>query len=85
METAGLVTRTRDPVNRRIHVVELTPAGESSFLQLRTAAMSFDARLRQGITEQEIAGLEGLLDRLAANVADPGSGPAWTGLAERPS
>ncbi len=85
METAGLVTRTRDPVNRRIHVVELTPAGESSFLQLRSAAMTFDARLRQGITEQEIAGLEGLLDRLAANVADPGSGPAWTGLAERPS
>jgi MarR family transcriptional regulator for hemolysin len=85
METAGLVTRTRDPVNRRIHVVELTPAGESSFLQLRSAAMSFDARLRQGITDQEIAGLEGLLDRLAANVADPGGGPAWTGLAERPS
>jgi len=65
--------------------VELTPAGESSFLQLRDAAMSFDARLRQGISEQEIAGLGSLLDRLAANVAGPDDGPAWTGLAERPS
>ncbi len=29
METAGLITRQRDPANRRIHVVELTPEGES--------------------------------------------------------
>src|SRR6266581_1766889 len=27
MEIAGLITRQRDPANRRIHVVELTQAG----------------------------------------------------------
>lgn len=82
MEAAGLITRQRDPANRRIHVVELSPAGESSFRQLRSAAMTFDAQLRQGITEQEIAGLGSLLDRLVANVAGPDDGPAWAGVAE---
>src|SRR5246127_706506 len=30
MESAGLVTRRRDPANRRLHLVELTPAGEAA-------------------------------------------------------
>src|ERR1700726_4966703 len=32
MENAGLVTRRRDPANRRVHQVELTDAGEAAFL-----------------------------------------------------
>ncbi len=43
METRGLITRRRDPDNRRIHVVELTAAGEEAFLRLRQAAMACDA------------------------------------------
>jgi MarR family transcriptional regulator for hemolysin len=83
MESDGLLTRRRDEINRRIHVVELTEAGEAAFLALRDAAVSFDRRLRQGISAAEIASLEDLLDRLAANVAnsDPGS-PPWAGLVE---
>jgi len=68
MEAGGQITRRRDPANRRIHVVELTEAGEAAFLSLRTAAIAFDRQLRRGITDQDIAGLDGLLDRLAANV-----------------
>jgi MarR family transcriptional regulator, transcriptional regulator for hemolysin len=82
METAGLITRRRDPANRRIHVVELTQEGESSFQRLRLAASEFDARLRQGVTEREIADLGDLLDRLAANVAAPDGRLPWAGLAE---
>jgi MarR family transcriptional regulator, transcriptional regulator for hemolysin len=82
METAGLITRRRDPVNRRIHVVELTEAGESSFGRLREAAFAFDARLRQNVTPEEIATLEGLLGRLAANVAPPDGRLLWAGFAE---
>ncbi len=82
METAGLITRRRDPANRRIHVVELTEAGESSFGRLRQAAVAFDAQLRKDVTDQEIAALESLLGRLAANVAPPDSRPLWAGLAE---
>jgi MarR family transcriptional regulator, transcriptional regulator for hemolysin len=82
METAGLITRRRDPANRRIHVVELTEAGESSFGRLREAAVAFDARLRQNVTEEEVATLETLLGRLAANVAPPEGRFMWAGLAE---
>ena len=69
MDTQGLVTRTRDPANRRTHIVELTPAGEAAFLRLRDAATAFDRRLRDGLTDTDLAGLTILLDRLADNVA----------------
>lgn len=83
MESDGLLTRRRDEINRRIHVVELTEAGEAAFLALRAAAVAFDRRLRGGFSAEEIAGLEGLLDRLAANVAPSESGsPPWAGLIE---
>ena len=68
METDGLVTRRRDPVNRRVHLLELTESGEAAFTALRAAAVAFDRRLRRGITDEQIEGLQGVLDRLAANV-----------------
>jgi MarR family transcriptional regulator for hemolysin len=70
MESAGLLTRRRDQTNRRIHIVELTEAGEAAFLRLRDAAVAFDRRLRRDITPEQLAGLDELLDRLAAN-AEP--------------
>jgi MarR family transcriptional regulator for hemolysin len=68
MESQGLITRARDPANRRVHVVALTEAGEEAFGRLRSAAVVFDRRLRRGMTDDELARLEGLLDRLARNV-----------------
>jgi MarR family transcriptional regulator for hemolysin len=68
MEASGLVTRSRDPANRRVHVVELTPAGDELFARLREAAMAFDQQLRSGLSEEDIARFEALLDRLHANV-----------------
>ena len=69
MESAGLVTRRRDPQNRRLHVVELTAGGNALFLRLRDAALAFDQRLRTGLSPDETSQLESLLTRLAANVA----------------
>jgi MarR family transcriptional regulator for hemolysin len=68
MESAGLVTRHRDPANRRVHVVELTPEGDVLFLRLRDAAMAFDKRLRSGLGERDLDQLEELLTRLRGNV-----------------
>ena len=92
MEADGLLTRRRDETNRRIHVVELTEAGETAFLRLRDAAVAFDRRLRRGLAAHDIESLEGLLGRLAANVgaaeranvatAEKASAP-WAGLIER--
>jgi MarR family transcriptional regulator for hemolysin len=69
MEAGGLVTRRRDPANRRVHHVELTPAGEALFRQLAGAAMTFDQRLRAGLDDGDIDVLERLLGRLHANIA----------------
>jgi MarR family transcriptional regulator for hemolysin len=74
MESQGLVTRTRDPGNRRIHVVELTPAGEAAFVRLAEAATAFDRRLRDGLVDADLDVLATVLGRLAANVAG-GRGP----------
>ena len=69
MESAGLVTRRRDPANRRLHLVELTPAGDALFLRLRDAATAFDRRLRAGLSEGDVGQLEALLTRLRDNVS----------------
>ena len=69
MESAGLVTRRRDPRNRRLHLVELTPEGDALFARLREAAFTYDQRLRAGLTEQDVDRLEALLDRLRDNVS----------------
>jgi MarR family transcriptional regulator for hemolysin len=70
MEADGLVTRTRDPANRRIHQVELTERGEAAFHSMRGAAMAFDERLRRGLSAEETATFQRVLDKLLANVAD---------------
>lgn len=77
MEAAGLVTRARDPENRRVHRVELTDQGEATFFHLLGTVRAFDERLRTGLTEPELATLRQLLGRLQSNVAGvPGSAPA---------
>jgi len=68
MESAGLVIRRRDPANRRLHQVEMTPEGDALFFRLRDAAMAFDKRLRTGFSESEVTQLETLLTRLRDNV-----------------
>ncbi|HEY1619675.1 MAG TPA: MarR family winged helix-turn-helix transcriptional regulator [Streptosporangiaceae bacterium] len=69
MEAAALLTRRRDPANRRVHLVELTPEGDRLFLKLREAAAVFDQRLRAGMLAADVARLGELLDRLRANLA----------------
>src|SRR3954452_14281236 len=78
MERQGLITRVRDPANRRVHVVALTAEGEQLFLRMRQAAVAFDRRLNQGVSAEDQTRLADLLDRL---VAKPGgdslAAPPW--------
>jgi hypothetical protein len=64
----------------------MTAAGNEMFDRLAGVAISFDGRLRHGISSAEIAALEDVLGRLAANVGDADSprpgGPPWTALAD---
>jgi len=83
MDSAGLITRTRDAANRRVQVVGLTEAGEAAFVRLRDAAIAFDARLNAGLTESDVATLTALLGRLSANVEAEATATPWAGLANQ--
>jgi MarR family transcriptional regulator, transcriptional regulator for hemolysin len=67
MEAAGLVTRERDPANRRSQRVALTDAGDALFAALLRRVVAFDEQLRAGFSERDLAQLRRLLDRLDAN------------------
>ena len=84
MESQGLLTRRRDPDNRRVHLVELTEQGEAAFLRLRGAAVAFDRRLRHGISEEDLVGLRDILCRLEGNVGGHVEGTAGGGAARGP-
>jgi MarR family transcriptional regulator for hemolysin len=67
MERAGLITRRRDPENRRVQRVKLTAAGEEAFQRMRRAAMAYDRRLRAGLSEEDLEGFRRVLERLGEN------------------
>ena len=69
LEADGLLTRRRDPDNRRVHLVELTARGRAAFDRMRGAAHDFDRRLRAGLSERDLGRLADLLDRLRVNAA----------------
>jgi MarR family transcriptional regulator, transcriptional regulator for hemolysin len=72
MERDALLTRRRDPVNRRVHVVELTDEGERMFHTLRAVAVAFDKRLRTNLTDHDITVAERVLSKLAENARSAG-------------
>jgi MarR family transcriptional regulator, transcriptional regulator for hemolysin len=73
MDAGGLITRRRDPENRRVHLVQLTPAGEEAFYRMRKAAFAFNDRLRAGFGDDELEEFRRVLDRLRDNVSgEPG-------------
>lgn len=75
MESGGLLTRRRDPENRRVHIVELTEAGEALFQRLVSVAREFDRRLRSGLAAEEVDAFTDVLGRLERNVlASPAGG-----------
>src|SRR5580658_1026770 len=66
MDARWLVSRTREASNRRVQVVTLPAAGEAAFERLRDTAMAFDAKLRAGHADADLATLGALLGHLAA-------------------
>ena len=67
LERAGLVTRNRDPGNRRVQRIAVTESGEALFLRLRRAAAAFEGRLHAGLDDDEVATLRRLLAQLEEN------------------
>ncbi len=72
MEAAGVLTRRRDPGNRRVQRVELTAAGEALFARLAAAAAAFDEQLRAGLSDADLQQARRLLDALHRNARAAG-------------
>ncbi|MER6010227.1 MarR family winged helix-turn-helix transcriptional regulator [Streptomyces bluensis] len=64
LEDEGLVTRRRDPADRRRHVVEISTRGTGLVAQVDSAVQAAEAELFSGLDERELATLHRLLDRV---------------------
>lgn len=71
LEREGLVERTRDPDNRRVQRVTLTPKGRRRFAALRETAVRFDGRLRDALSAEERAAFGAALVRLQTAAGGP--------------
>ena len=74
LERQGLITRSRDPDDRRQISVRLSPAGRLLHRRLRAVARRLDDRVCEGLTERDRSDLQRVLERVRANVG----GEAWT-------
>jgi len=74
-EDRGLITRRRDPADRRRHIVELSAAGSGELAQTYDKLDAVEDDLFKSLTASERATLYGLLSRAAAALA-PAHEPA---------
>ncbi len=63
LEADGLATRRRDPLDRRRHIVEITPAGRKAVARAEKALAPHEGEVLSGLTTQERADLRRLLIR----------------------
>jgi len=66
LEVAGHVERRRDPVDRRRHIVAMTPGGHKAMLQAERAMESLEEDVLGALAPEERDVLRGLLARALA-------------------
>ncbi len=64
----GLVERRANPADRRSHLVYLMPAAEAVLEKLTELGVEQERRAFAGMSPQELATLDGLLDRISDNL-----------------
>jgi MarR family transcriptional regulator, lower aerobic nicotinate degradation pathway regulator len=76
LEERELVERSRDPKDRRRHIVRLTSDGKRAVKRLRALARQVEDEFLAPLTEEERASLHALLLRLAETHEPRCAGPA---------
>jgi DNA-binding MarR family transcriptional regulator len=69
LEGDGLVVRTRDPADRRRHIVAITKLGEKTARQIEHAVVEAERETFASLTEAEAEQLHALLSRLSIQSA----------------
>lgn len=67
LEERELIARRRDPVDRRRHIVELSPAGARELGRAQRGLLAVEDELLAGLTAEERATLHALLTRAAGS------------------
>jgi DNA-binding MarR family transcriptional regulator len=68
LEVLGLVRRQIDPADRRVRRIETTPEGKRLHKRLLAEMRKFEAKLFDGLSEDDRVELRRLLDRIGANL-----------------
>ncbi|MGC0417775.1 MarR family winged helix-turn-helix transcriptional regulator [Embleya sp. AB8] len=78
LEQRGLVERRKNPEDRRLHALYLTPDGLALLGKVRGVAIAHEQRLLQALSEDEHRQLTALLRRVAAREGlHPGVHPGY--------
>lgn len=68
LEKGGFIVRGKDPVNDRVVTASITPAGERLVKSVEKTVQSLQEQLWQGVSDRELAQLNGLLERCLCNL-----------------
>jgi DNA-binding MarR family transcriptional regulator len=66
LEELALVTRTRDPADRRRHIVALSPAGRDELARTNSRMLQVEDQLLNALSAEERAALHDMLVRVVA-------------------
>ena len=70
LEDGGWITRTKDRVNDRILIAELTPSGEELLQTAKKLARVIEKRLWRGVEREAVEALNDVLTRCLENLED---------------
>jgi DNA-binding MarR family transcriptional regulator len=79
LEAEGLVSRRRDPVDRRRHIVEMSDLGRARLAAAEGAVAAVEERLLAKLDPEERRQLETLLGTIA-ETCEPGGNPCQAAL-----
>lgn len=74
VEDGGLVERRRDPDDRRRHIVELTPAGDSALERAEVGMQAIEDEVLSGLSQKERVELGRMLSKALVEAESNGSG-----------